>query len=181
LGGIFLTVSLICIVVRRDFRQVHPEDFDKETLWAAVQEGRVYIEDRSEHVSKESIKKKVLAYVKQLQPFVTDNFRTCVDDVWEQIFACDELAELLKPTPKARKFRDFNKYNVMRIIGVLRDAGVYQQCNDSKIDAVLEHAGEDSRYRKYLGMGIEQRPLLKLLKEIVKDPPRPSLVGRGKD
>lgn len=133
----------------KGLKKVRPEDYDKETLWAAAQEGRLYIEE-PENTCKESVIHEVRQYVKQLHPFVNSRFRDHVDDIWEQIFACDELAELLTPNPKLRKFKAFNKYNVMRIIGVLRAAGVYQANNDVVYDAALEHAGKESRYRKYL-------------------------------
>ena len=55
----------------------------------------------------------------------------------------------------------------MRIIGVLRAAGVYQANNDVVYDAALEHAGKESRYRKYLGKGMEKRSLLKKIRDIV--------------
>ena len=154
----------------KGLKKVRPEDYDKETLWAAALEGRLYIEE-PENTCKESVIHEVRQYVKQLHPFVNSRFRDHVDDIWEQIFACDELAELLTPNPKLRKFKAFNKYNVMRIIGVLRAAGVYQANNDVVYDAALEHAGKESRYRKYLGKGMEKRSLLKKIRDIVDSQP----------
>ena len=143
----------------KNLRKVLPDDYDKETLWAAVQEGRVYI-DEPQEVCREAVTDNVRTYVKQLCPLTTDRFREHVDEVWERIFACDELFGLLTPSPKARKFKAFNKYNVMRIIGVLREAGVYGQYNDLYFIHLLEHTDQDNSYRSYLGKGIEQHPLL---------------------
>ena len=54
----------------------------------------------------------------------------------------------------------------MRIIGVLREARVYEAYNDRIYDTILEKTETDSRYRKYLGKGIEQHYLLKKLIQI---------------
>ena len=150
----------------KQLRKVRPEDFDALALLAAAQEGRLYIEEVKEDC-KDNIEKEVRAYVNQIRTFATSEFRPYIDDIWGQIFACEEFIDYLAPSPKARKFRKFNKYNVMRIIGVLREAGVYEQYNFCMYDAILEHAEKDSRYRKYLGKGIEQRSLLQLLIRIV--------------
>ena len=149
----------------KGLKKVRPEDYDKETLWAAAQEGRLYIEE-PENTCKESVIHEVRQYVKQLHPFVNSRFRDHVDDIWEQIFACDELTELLIPSTKARKFKAFNKYNVMRIIGVLRNAGVYQVSKDLDLVAQLEHTDTDNSYRGYIGKGVEQRALLRKILEI---------------
>lgn len=166
MGGI-IYASPICTAVSGNFRKVRVEEYDKESLWAAAQEGRLYTKE-PENNSKESIIREVREYVRQLHPLTTDKFREHADDLWERIFACDELLELLMPSTKARKFKAFNKYNVMRIISILREAGVYRQYNDSVFDAILEHGKKDSRYRKFLGKGLEKRSLLMLLLHIVE-------------
>ena len=48
----------------------------------------------------------------------------------------------------------------MRIIGVLREKGVYEQYSDRDFDSLLEPDEKDSPYRRYLGMGIEEHSLL---------------------
>lgn len=48
----------------------------------------------------------------------------------------------------------------MRIIGVLREKGVYEYYNDLQFNARLENTDKDTPYRKYLSMGFEQRSLL---------------------
>ena len=146
----------------KQLRKVRPEDFDALALLAAAQEGRLYIEEVKEDC-KDNIEKEVRAYVNQIRTFATSEFRPYIDDIWGQIFACEEFIDYLAPSPKARKFRKFNKYNVMRIIGVLREAGVYEQYNDLYFVQLLEHTDQDNSYRSYLGRGIEQRPLLQKL------------------
>ena len=106
-------------------------------------------------------------YVKRINVFVTPKFRSSVDNLWDKILANDEFVDFLIPGPKVKKCRDFNKYNVMRIIGVLREQGVYELYSDRKFDAVLEPGGKESPYRRYLGMGLEQRVLLARIREII--------------
>jgi hypothetical protein len=76
---------------------------------------------------------------------------------------------ILTPGNKTRKCRDFDKYSVMRIIGVLREKGVYEQYSDRKYDAILEQPGKDSPYRRYLGIGLEQHSLVMEIRRIVAE------------
>lgn len=88
--------------------------------------------------------------------------------VWEAIFDEAEFVDMLMPGPKMRKFRDFNKYSVMRLVGVLRSHGVYDECvNDSQMCAALEHTAKDSSYRSYIGLGLESKELRKLVNEVL--------------
>lgn len=151
----------------RRLRQVRPEDFDVEALRVASQEGRLHVEEVSERVCKEDVKKEVRAYVQRIRTCVTIDFSLSVDELWEQILGCDDFIELLTPGNKSRKCREFDKYSVMRIIGVLREKGVYEYYNDSKYNSILEQTNKDTSYRKYLSMGLEQRHLLLKLREIV--------------
>lgn len=153
----------------KNLKQVRPEDFDVEALMAAAREGRLYVEDSRKSVNEEDIKSEVRAYVARIGPFVSKGFRSSVDDLWEQILTNDDFIALLTPGTKARKCKAFDKYNVMRIIGVLREKGVYKPYSDRKYDALLEPDSKDSPYRKYLGMGLEQRSLLKTIREIVEN------------
>ena len=144
----------------RKLKQVHPEDFDVELLLVAAREGRLYVDESRKMVSKEEVIVKVRAYIERIREFVTPGFRSSVDELWGNILACDEFVTFLTPSNKARMFRDFNKYHVMRIIGVLREKGVYEYYNDLQFNARLENTDKDTPYRKYLSMGFEQRSLL---------------------
>ena len=151
----------------RKLKQVRPEDFNVEQLMAAAREGRLYVDESRKTVSKDVVRKEVRAYVARIKVFVTKDFRSSVDELWEQILSCDEFIEFLTPGTKAKKCLLFDKYNVMRIIGVLREKGVYEPYSDRKYDALLEPDCKDSPYRKYLGSGINQRNLLLKIREIV--------------
>ena len=151
----------------KDLKQVRPEDFNVELLIAAAREGRLYVDEGKKIVSKEEIKKEVRAYVARIRVFVTPKFRSSIDELWEQILACDDFIEFLTPGSKSRKCREFNKYNVMRIIGVLREKDVYERYSDRKYASLLELTDKDCSYRSYLGMGLEQRHLLVKIREIV--------------
>ena len=151
----------------RKLKRVHPEDFNVEQLMAAAREGRLYVDEKRNEVSKEEVIIKVRAYIARIRIFVTFKFRSSVDELWEQILGCDDFIELLTPGNKSRKCREFDKYSVMRIIGVLREKGVYEYYNDSKYNNILEQTNKDTPYRKYLSMGLEQRHLLVKLRKIV--------------
>ena len=149
-------------------KQVHPEDFDVEALLAAAREGRLYVDEKKKTVNKEKVKRDVRAYVARISPLVTRRYRSTIDELWEEIFGNDVLMDMMMPKPKARKCRDFDKYGVMRIVGVLRVKDVYEQRSDPQFDALLEQPGQDSPYRRYLGQGFEQRAQILALRSIVE-------------
>ncbi len=151
----------------KQFRQVRPEDYDVELLMAAAREGRLYVDETKHEVNREEIKIEVRAYVQRIKVFVTKPYMSKVDDLWEQILTSDDFVTFLTPGSKAKKCKVFDKYSVMRIIGVLREKDVYERYSDRKFDALLEPETKDSPYRKYLGMGLEKRALLMKLRQIV--------------
>ncbi len=144
----------------KKLKHVRPEDFDVEKLLVAAREGRLYVDENDNTVNKEQIIREVRAYIERIKAFVTNKYSPSVDKLWEQILATDDFSQYLMPGTKARKCRVFNKYNVMRIIGVLREKGVYEQYSDRDFDSLLEPDEKDSPYRRYLGMGIEEHSLL---------------------
>lgn len=153
--------------MKKSLKQVRPEDFDVKALMAAAREGRLYVDESKKEVSRDIIIKEVRAYVERIKVLVTKEFSSSIDDIWEQILSMEDFMQLLTPSRKAKKCRKFNKYSVMRIIGVLREKGVYEYYNDSKYNAILEQTVKDTPYRKYLGMGLEQRHLLVEIRKIV--------------
>ena len=153
--------------MKRTLKQVRPEDFDVKTLLAAAREGRLYVDESKKEVSRDTLIKEVRAYIGRIQTLVTKEFSSSIDDLWEQILSTEEFVVFLTPSSKAKKCREFNKYSVMRIIGVLREKGVYEYYNDSKYNALLEQTDKDTPYRKYLGKGFEQRHLLMEIRKIV--------------
>ena len=157
--------------MRKNMKQVHPEDFDVERLLTAAREGRLYVDENRTAVSREQVIKEVRAYVARIKVMATKRFSSSVDELWDEILANEGLVDFLMPGTKARKCTMFDKYNVMRIIGVLREKGVYESLNDSEYNCLLEQTRKDTSYRKYLGMGIEnrQRHLLKTIRRIVAD------------
>ena len=154
--------------MRKTLKQVRPEDFDVKQLMAAAREGILYVDERKSIVSKKEVKQEVRAYVARIKVLATPRYCSQVDELWEQILDSDEFMDFLMPGTKAKKCRTFNKYGVMRIIGVLREKGVYEQRSDPMFDALLEKAEKDSPYRRYLGQGLEQRSLLVSLRHIVE-------------
>lgn len=147
--------------------RVRPEDFDVEALMAAAREGKLYVDEKEKIVSKEKVKREVRAYVARINSLVTRRYSSSIDELWEEILDDDDFVELLMPGDKSRKCREFNKYNVMRIIGVLREKDVYERYSDRKYAALLEQTDKDCSYRSYLGMGLEQRNLLVKIRQII--------------
>ncbi len=136
---------------------------------AAAQEGRLFIDDGTMAISKENIINEVRAYVQRIQPFITFRYRSQGDKLWGVILSDEEIVEYLMPNKRSRKCRMFNKYHLMGIICVLRNNGVYEHYSDRKYDALLEPDYNDSPYRKYLGMGIDQRKVLLKIRKIVRE------------
>ena len=153
--------------MKKSLKQVRPEDFNVKKLMAAAREGRLYVDESKKEVCRGIVIEEVRAYVGRIKVLVTKEFSSSIDDLWEQILSTEVFLQLLTPSCKAKKCREFNKYSVMRIIGVLREKGVYEYYNDSKYNALLEQTDKDTPYRKYLGMGFEQRCLLVEIRRIV--------------
>ena len=149
-------------------KKVRPEDFDVEALMAAAREGRLYVDEKKTNVNRENVKRDVRAYVSRISPLVTRRYRSTIDELWEEIFSNDVLMDLMMPKPRARKCRDFDKYGVMRIVGVLREKGIYEYRSAPQFNALLEQPGQDSPYRRYLGQGLEQRAQLLALRRIIE-------------
>ena len=153
--------------MKKQLKQVSPEDFDVRMLMQAAREGRLYIEEKEKTVSREYIINNVREYIQRISPLATRRYRSVIDMLWEEIFQSDVLLELLMPKPKARKCKDFDKYGVMRLIGVLREKDVYEHYSDRKYMSLLEQSNIDCSYRCYLGMGLEERSMLVKIRQIV--------------
>lgn len=151
----------------KKLKEVRPEDFNVQLLMAAAREGRLFITEEHNETDKEQIISEVRAYVSRAKAFVTPQYQEIVDDIWEEIFAADDFAQMLMPGSKSRKCKSFDKYNVMRLIGVLREKGVYEQRSDRKFVSLLEQTDKDCSYRCYLGMGLERRSMLIRIRQIV--------------
>jgi len=153
--------------MKKSLKQVRPEDFDVQALMVAAREGRLYVDESKKEVSRDIVIKEVRAYIGRIKVLVTKGFSSSVDDIWEHILSTEDFVAFLTPCSKAKKCREFDKYNVMRIIGVLREKGVYEDFNDTKYNNILEQTDKDTPYRKYLRMGLEQHHLLVKLRQIV--------------
>ena len=147
--------------------QVRPEDLYNEEILLAAQEGRLFIDSKAGTIDRETINNNIRAYVHRIDSLATRKFSASIDVVWDAIFRHDRLMAVMMPKPRARKFRDFDKYGVMRIIGILRENGVYEQYSDPKYMVLLEQSAKDSSYRSYLGKGLDDRSLLLDLRKIV--------------
>ena len=146
---------------------VRPEDlYSLETLLAA-QSGKLYIDLSADTHDRNTIQKSIRAYVHRIDSLATKRFSASIDVLWDAIFRHDGLMAVMMPKPRARIFRDFDKYSVMRIIGILRENGVYEQYSDRHFDALLEPDVQESPYRRFLSQGLDNRSLVIELRRIV--------------
>lgn len=108
--------------------QVRPEDLYNEEILLAAQEGRLFIDLTAGSLDRETINKNIRAYVHRIDSLATRKFSASIDVLWDAIFRHDGLMAVMMPKSRARKCRDFDKYGVMRIIGILRENGVICVC-----------------------------------------------------
>lgn len=151
-------------------KKVHSQNLRKnwEQILKAAQEGRLYMA-MSPNASEDEVKNQVRNYVSQIREMATDAWRGKVENLWERVFDHPEMMAMLMPKRRARKCKDFDKYSVMRLVGVMRSYGVYDgKVNDSHLCEALEGKKGDCCYRSYIGMGIESRKLRRELKEMIE-------------
>ena len=174
------------------FTKVSAEDL-KNNLTAYIQaakEGKLYLCSSSvapkslyephTEPSESSVREHVMAYVHQLDKYVTPPFRIStpegikIDVLWQEILSSPLLFPLFRPSKKARKCREFNKYTVFRTVGMLRSHGVYDdRWNDSQLSEALEHTHSDSSYRSYLGRGFDEREQRQEVRRICEEQETP--------
>ena len=149
--------------------QVRPEDLYNEQTILAAQEGRLFIDLKTDTIDRETINNNVRAYVHRIDSLVTRRFSASIDALWDVIFRHDGLMAVMMPKPRARKCRDFDKYGVARIIGLLREKSVYEQYSDRHFDALLEPDVKESPYRRFLSQGLDNRSLVLAIRDIISN------------
>ena len=134
--------------------EVHPEDFDVQTLRQAAREGRLYVAQPplTEEEAKAKLQKgcaQILDYVKRIDCYAT---LPAVGELWSEIVS----DELIQPTLFFKRYSrnrgEVNWYRVTAIVCLLREEEVYQK----KVTAVQLHCvmeGTKSRTSVYSGMG----------------------------
>lgn len=150
-------------------RKVVREDL-KHMDWflTAIDEGRVRIEITDDSVSRHAVINNVRAYVARIEGIVAKKYRDSIKCLWDRLLETDEVADMMMPSARARKCREFDKYNVVRVIGVLMEHGFYDYHNQQDIMELLEGNRENS-YRSYLGKGIEDAGLRRDIRAILEE------------
>lgn len=153
----------------KKYISVLPKDLERnlEFYIKAAKEGRVLLDVAPVETNREVVSKKVRAYVERIRGKVCRSFRSSIDQIWDDIFADDELMAILMPNNKTRKCRDFNKNGVFRILGVLINHKVYEELNERTYSHILEETSEDTSYRSYIGRGLDSRTALASIRRIV--------------
>jgi len=151
-----------------NFKNLNTEGYDEATVLRMFREGKLYCYSTDELSEEERITR-IREYVARIDSLVTREFRNTIHDLWDAIFHSEELMSLLSKRGKIRKFTDFNKYNLMRIICVMRSNGVYQEKSDPTFHRLLENTNRDSSLRAYLGLGLESRETISCLRKIIAE------------
>ncbi len=153
----------------KKLRKVIREDL-KHMDWflTAIDEGRVRIEITDDSVSRHAVINNVRAYVARIEGIVAKKYRDSIKCLWDRLLETDEVADMMMPSARARKCREFDKYNVVRVIGVLMEHGFYDYHNQQDIMELLEGNRENS-YRSYLGKGIEDAGLRRDIRAILEE------------
>ena len=152
----------------RKLRKVVREDL-KHMDWflTAIDEGRVRIEIPEDSVSRHAVINNVRAYVARIEGIAAKKYRDSIKCIWDKLLETDNVADMMMPSARARKCREFDKYNVVRVIGVLMEHGFYDYHEQQDIMEMLEGERENS-YRSYLGKGIDDAKLRRKIRVILE-------------
>ena len=150
-------------------RKVVREDL-KHMDWflTAIDEGRVRIEITDDSVSRHAVINNVRAYVARIEGIAAKKYRDSIKCIWDKLLETDNVADMMMPSARARKCREFDKYNVVRVIGVLMEHGFYDYRNQQDIMELLEGNRENS-YRSYLGKGIDDAKIRRDIRAILEE------------
>ena len=140
----------------------------------AAKEGLLLLVVTDEAEVRNQVAGEVCRYVAQIAGYASPQWRGRIGALWQRI--CDEepFMGLLLPGPKCRKCTSMHKYNVMRIIGVLREQGVYDEAVTCvQFCRTLEYGDEpdapyDSSYRSYICKGLDDSKLLNQLLKMIR-------------
>ena len=150
-------------------RKVVREDL-KHMDWflTAIDEGRVRIEITDDSVSRHAVINNVRAYVARIEGIVAKKYRDSIKCLWDRLLETDKVADMMMPSARARKCLEFDKYNVVRVIGVLMEHGFYDYHEQQDIMEMLEGERENS-YRSYLGKGIDDAVIRREIRAILEE------------
>ena len=150
-------------------RKVVREDL-KHMDWflTAIDEGRVRIEIPEDSVSRHAVINNVRAYVARIEGIAAKKYRDSIKCLWDRLLETDNVADMMMPSARARKCREFDKYNVVRVIGVLMEHGFYDYHEQQDIMEMLEGERENS-YRSYLGKGIDDAVIRREIRAILEE------------
>lgn len=153
----------------RKLRKVVREDL-KHMDWflTAIDEGRVRIEIPEDSVSRHAVINNVRAYVARIEGIAAKKYRDSIKCIWDNLLETDNVADMMMPSVRARKCREFDKYNVVRVIGVLMEHGFYDYHEQQDIMEMLEGERENS-YRSYLGKGIDDAVIRRDIRAILEE------------
>ncbi len=145
--------------VMTELIKVNPEGLDDETILGGIREGK-YILCLTNEISSEERINKIRDYVARIDSLVTPKFKESIDELWNDIFQSEILMAILAKHSNNSKV--FNKNNLMRIIGIMRENDVYEHYTDPQFNALLERTGPNGKHRRFLSDGLEREPRMEL-------------------
>lgn len=152
------------------WREALDEDFENiAMLKQLAREGKVRIlVEAADSITKTTLLNNVRAYIARAVEMVAPKYRATISVLWDRLLEIDELTDTMMPDPRARKCKEFNKYAVMRVIGILNEHGFYGYRKQQELNLALEGVREN-RYRSYLGKGIDDRKLLLKVRAVISE------------
>lgn len=151
----------------KKLRKVVREDLKHMDILGAIEKGMVYIEVPEESVSRHAVINNVRAYVARIEGIVAKKYQDSINSLWDRLLETDNVVDMMMPSARASKCWEFDKYNVIRLIGVLMEHGFYDYCKQQDVMEMLEGDRENS-YRCYLGKGIDDADLGREIRDILK-------------
>lgn len=119
--------------------------------------GKVFRIKTVNKLSEETISQ-ILSYVGKINSLVNPKWKGGIQTLWLQILNHKELSHLFFSKPQSKKCKEFEKNNVLRIVGILRENNVYQNhYNNTQIHRLIENTNKDSNLRVVIGNGLDRK------------------------
>ena len=149
-------------------KEVRPEDFDAQVLLALAREGKLYMKVEARKVSEKELlarcQQEALEYVRAIDEYAADEWRPCINKVWEQLVQEPMIATGLVMAQK----KCLNRYFLMSLVTQLQALGIYRpegEVSVLQLSRSLEHTTQKNSVYK----NRTQYPLAKLQKQKVRE------------
>jgi len=132
-------------------KEVRPEDFDAQVLLALAREGKLYMKVEARKVSEKELlarcQQEAQDYVRAIDEYAADEWRPCINKVWEQLVQERAIAPgLVMPQKKC-----LNRYFLMSLVSHLQVLGIYRPDGEVsllQLSCSLEHTTQKNSVYK---------------------------------